>query len=162
MTVQMNTQIQRVEHSQNSPSDAQILRWADTVRERFNDDGDVTIRLVGLSEMCALNRDYRGKDQPTNVLSFAVDEQTRALHGLLGDVVICIDVVVDEAIEHGKKLDAHFAHMVTHGLLHLMGFDHIEDADAEIMEAHEIACLAEHHFANPYLEQAPMKASSAR
>jgi probable rRNA maturation factor len=115
---------------------------------------EITVRVVDADESQALNRDYRGKDKPTNVLSFPGDvpDFLRAeLEVLpLGDLVICAPVVVAEATAEGKPVEAHWAHLTVHGVLHLLGFDHIEDADAEVMEAREIAALATLGIENPY------------
>jgi probable rRNA maturation factor len=107
--------------------------------------GEVTLRIVGPAESRALNRRYRKKDKPTNVLSFPYDDP-----GLLGDIVICAAVVNREAREQGKRREAHWAHMVVHGVLHLLGFDHIRPADAKVMERRERAILARLSFPDPY------------
>jgi probable rRNA maturation factor len=101
--------------------------------------------VVGPAESRALNRRYRGKDKPTNVLSFPCEAP-----GELGDVVICAPVVAREAREQGKAVAAHWAHMVVHGVLHLRGFDHIRAAQAKVMEARERAILARLSFPDPY------------
>lgn len=108
--------------------------------------GEVTVRIVGAAESRALNRRYRGKDRPTNVLSFPYGEP-----GVLGDLVVCAPVVNREAREQGKSPAAHWAHMVVHGVLHLRGFDHIRAPDAKVMETRERAILARLSFPDPYL-----------
>src|SRR5690606_9771639 len=119
-----------------------------------HDGGELVIRIVDEDESRALNPEYRGKDKPTNVLSvsFEVPEgvPAEALPPLLGDLVICDPVVAAAATEQGQALHDHWAHMVLHGLLHLLGFDHIDDADAVIMESLEIRILAGLDIANPY------------
>lgn len=117
---------------------------------------EVTVRIVGAAESRALNRRYRGKDRPTNVLSFPGDPLPGALsrereRGELGDVVVCAPVVNREAREQGKSPAAHWAHMVVHGVLHLRGFDHIRAPDAKVMETRERAILARLSFPDPYL-----------
>lgn len=115
---------------------------------------DLTIRIVGAAESRRLNRDWRGKDKPTNVLSFpascagfpGVDEAP------LGDLAICATVVQRESREQGKSARAHWAHMVVHGVLHLLGYDHEDDADAQQMEGEEVRILAQLGFADPYVE----------
>jgi probable rRNA maturation factor len=106
--------------------------------------GELTIRIVDLAESQAFNRDYRGKDKPTNVLSFQGEG------GILGDLVICAPVVASEAKAEGKLLRAHWAHMVVHGCLHLRGYDHEHDDEARRMEAREVRILGELGFENPY------------
>jgi probable rRNA maturation factor len=107
--------------------------------------GELTIRITDPLESRELNRDFRGKDKPTNVLSFGYD-----VPDMLGDVVICADVVAQEAAEQGKLPRAHWAHLVVHGCLHLQGFDHECEPEATHMEATETAILAALGFRNPY------------
>jgi len=121
----------------------QLRKWASAARGRAR--GEVTVRIVGPAESRALNRRYRKKDRPTNVLSFPYDDP-----GELGDVVICAAVVNREAREQGKRPAAHWAHMVVHGVLHLRGYDHIRPADAKVMEGRERAILARLSFPDPY------------
>lgn len=139
-----------------TPDDALLVRWAEQVLQATQADGDITLRLVDSDESQSLNRDYRGKDKPTNVLSFPYDMPeglpADALDAQLGDIVICAQVVMREAADQHKAIDAHWAHMVVHGVLHLLGHDHIDDTDAAQMEALEIKILHGLGFANPYLE----------
>ena len=121
-------------------------------------DCEIGIACVGNDESHKLNLEYRGKDKPTNVLSFPGDvpeEVVAMLDALpIGDLVICIPVVLQEAVEQQKTPMEHFTHMLVHGALHLMGYDHeTSDADAEEMEALEIQILAKLGFENPYQEQ---------
>jgi len=126
------------------PSRPRLRRWVQSALER---SAEVTIRFVDAEEGQSLNRDYRGKDYATNVLSFVYE--TRPL--VLGDLVVCLPVVVREAQEQGKTVDAHFAHMIVHGILHLHGYDHETSAkDAEKMEAKERTILARLAYADPY------------
>lgn len=111
--------------------------------------GELTIRIVDEDESRALNRDYRGKDKPTNVLSFDGDAAMSA-QGVLGDLVICAPVVAREAVEQKKTLREHWAHMVVHGCLHLQGYDHEIEPDARRMEAREIRILKSLGFPDPY------------
>ena len=110
---------------------------------------DLTIRIVGSAESRSLNRTWRGKDIPTNVLSFPAGE-VQGSDAPLGDLAICVPVVLREATEQGKVCTAHWAHMVVHGVLHLLGYDHIKHCDAELMEACEVEILAQFGYANPY------------
>lgn len=112
----------------------------------------VSLNVVGEEASRELNRDYRGKDKPTNVLSFpmempAIGDQLP----ILGDLAVCASVVEREAQEQGKALEAHWAHMLVHGVLHLQGYDHIEDAEAEEMEALERDILAKLGYPDPYV-----------
>ena len=124
----------------------------------IDQDCEIGIACVGNDESHKLNLEYRGKDKPTNVLSFPGDVPEEVLAMLdalpLGDLVICIPVVLQEAVEQQKTPMEHFTHMLVHGALHLMGYDHeTSDADAEEMEALEIQILAKLGFENPYQEQ---------
>jgi len=125
------------------PVRADFRRWA---RAALAGSGQVTIRLVDADEGRALNRDYRGKDYATNVLSFPYESQP----AVVGDLVICPAVVAREAAEQGKPPLVHYAHLTVHGMLHLQGRDHDNDADAETMEAEETRILATLGYADPY------------
>lgn len=133
--------IQRQVPARGIPAAASLRAWARLALG--NARGEMTVRIVGNAESRALNKRYRGKDKPTNVLSFPYE-------GLLGDLVICAPVVAREAREQKKLPRAHWAHMVVHGVLHLLGFDHIKDADAVRMEARERALLSRCGFPDPY------------
>ncbi len=133
------------------PSEAQFQQWLSAAVTPFQQDAEVTIRIVDEAESQQLNFDYREKDKPTNVLSFPFQQPPGIEElPLLGDLVICVQVVAREAAEQHKSLDAHWAHMVVHGSLHLLGFDHITEDKAQEMEAEEIQILADLGFANPY------------
>ena len=110
----------------------------------------VSIRVTDEEESRRLNAEYRGKDRPTNVLSFPCDPMPGVPERLLGDLVICAPVVEREAAEQGKPLEAHAAHMVVHGMLHLLGHDHVREEDAQRMEAREREILAGFGFPDPY------------
>ena len=133
------------------PTETQFQQWLDATVLPFQAEAEVTIRIVGNAESQQLNFDYRGKDKPTNVLSFPFQCPPGIELPLLGDLVICAPVVAQEAQQQNKTLNAHWAHMVVHGCLHLLGFDHINDDDAEQMEAEEVTILQQLGFTNPYL-----------
>ncbi|WP_417703394.1 rRNA maturation RNase YbeY [Rheinheimera aquimaris] len=133
------------------PTETQFQQWLDAAVLPFQAEAEVTIRIVGNAESQQLNFDYRGKDKPTNVLSFPFQCPPGIELPLLGDLVICAPVVAQEAQQQNKTLNAHWAHMVVHGCLHLLGFDHINDDDAEQMEAEEVTILQQLGFTNPYL-----------
>jgi probable rRNA maturation factor len=114
---------------------------------------ELSIRIVDTREGRTLNREYRGKDYATNVLSFPVELPPGVHLPLIGDLVICAPVVAREATEQGKLARDHWAHMTVHGVLHLLGYDHIEDGEAEAMEALETRILAGLGIADPYVEQ---------
>ena len=135
------------------PSEAQFRAWCTLALRQRTADSELTIRLVDEAEGRELNHTYRQRDYATNVLSFPADVPDELLDiPLLGDLVICVPVVVREAQEQGKSLEAHWAHLVIHGCLHLLGFDHIEDAEAEEMEALERTLLAELGHPDPYAD----------
>jgi probable rRNA maturation factor len=115
--------------------------------------GEVVVRAAEVDEVARLNRDFRGKDGPTNVLSFPADMPDGPWEPTLGDLVICPEVVAREAAEQGKAAEAHWAHMVVHGSLHLLGYDHQETAEAEIMEDLERRILAGLGYEDPYAEE---------
>jgi len=136
---------------ENAPSSHDIRRWA---LAALRGDAEVTVRLVGATEGRELNRDFRGKDYATNVLTFVYGEgealPAEADMPLTGDLVLCVPVVVREAAEQGKPLEAHFAHLIVHGMLHLQGYDHELADEAEEMEALETQILAALGYPDPY------------
>lgn len=133
------------------PDSKQFQLWLEAALLPFVEEAEVTVRVVDEAESQQLNHSYRGKEKPTNVLSFPFQCPPGIEMSLLGDLVICAPVVASEAQEQSKTTDAHWAHMVVHGCLHLLGFDHIKDDEAEQMEAEEIQILQQLGFANPYL-----------
>ena len=133
-----------------APEEGDIRNWILAALTDRNRDTEISVRLVGIEEMSQLNHDYRGKTGPTNVLSFPAGLPEDLGLPLLGDIVICTPIVRQEAADQGKPVQAHWAHMTVHGILHLLGYDHIEDEDARIMESMETAILASLHFPCPY------------
>jgi probable rRNA maturation factor len=121
-----------------------VTRW---LRHALDSDADITVRVVDNEEGQRLNRDYRQKDHATNVLTFDYAQTPQ----VMADLVLCAPVVAREAVEQGKSLQAHYAHLLVHGALHAQGWDHdSSEADAVAMEAQETAILARLGFANPY------------
>lgn len=142
---QLDFSLQLASQAAGIPSASQFRRW---VRAALRVETSLAIRIVDEEEGRQLNASYRGKDYATNVLTFPLTEQPL----LMGDIVICAPVVAREAMEQGKPLLAHYAHMTVHGVLHLHGYDHEIDAQADLMEAMEVAALNKLGFANPYAE----------
>ncbi len=132
------------------PSAAQFHLWVETVLKGRREEAELTIRIVDEAESAELNESYRGKPGPTNVLSFPFEAPPGIPLPLLGDIVICAPKVAREAAEQGKPEEAHWAHLTIHGCLHLLGYDHIEEEEAEAMEALETELLATLGYANPY------------
>ena len=142
--------VQYASDASHLPTRAQIRRW---IHGALVHPAEITVRIVDEAEACALNRDYRGKDYATNVLTFEYGETEGHKRGekvLSGDIVICAAVVAREALEQRKPLINHYAHLIVHGALHLQGFDHEDAADADIMENREAAILKRFRIANPY------------
>nr|WP_315543763.1 rRNA maturation RNase YbeY [uncultured Aggregatibacter sp.] len=135
------------------PTAEQIEQWATAAVQPKSDEVEMTVRIVDEAESHALNLNYRGKDRPTNVLSFPFECPDEVELPLLGDLVICRQVVEREAQEQDKPVMAHWAHMVVHGSLHLLGYDHIEDDEAEKMESLETQIMTGLGFADPYLSE---------
>jgi probable rRNA maturation factor len=135
------------------PTQAQFQLWVDAALEKMKEDCELSIRLVEEDESQELNGTYRDKHKPTNVLSFPFEAPVEIEPILIGDLVICASVVRAEALEQNKQINDHWAHMVIHGCLHLLGFDHIEDEEAEEMESLETTILQSLHINDPYQEQ---------
>jgi len=163
--VKLYLDLQNTISSDTVPDKDAIELWAKQTLSEIKQDKDceLTIRIVDKEEMRELNKTYRHKDKDTNVLSFPYEDfpinteafSTKELAdemaaSLLGDIVICHDVVVEQAEQHNKTIAAHWTHMVVHGILHLQGYDHIDDNEAELMESLEILILNKLNFADPY------------
>lgn len=135
---------------QGVPGSSLFQRWVEHALTGRRDEAELTIRVVGVEEGSMLNQTYRHKVGPTNVLSFPFECPPGVVLPLLGDLVICAPVVIREADQQGKPPVSHWAHMVIHGVLHLLGYDHIEEDEAELMEGLEIDLLAGLGYADPY------------
>ncbi|QJP11682.1 rRNA maturation RNase YbeY [Pseudomonas multiresinivorans] len=143
--------LQVASESAGLPSEAEFRTWCELALRQRQNDSELTIRLVDEAEGRELNKTWRHKDYATNVLSFPADVPDELLDiPLLGDLVICAPVVTREAAEQGKSVQAHWAHLVIHGCLHLLGYDHIDDEEAEEMEGLERELLAELGHPDPY------------
>ncbi len=144
--------LQVASESDQIPSEPDLKQWATVALREPGLPTEVTIRIVDEAESAELNLTYRNKSGPTNVLSFEfeIPPGVELPERPLGDLVICAPVVEREAREQGKSLTAHWAHMVIHGMLHLQGYDHILDADAEVMETLETELMTQLGFPAPY------------
>ncbi len=141
---QLSLSVQFASSLADLPTATQFRKWA---KAALRVDTEATIRIVDEEEGRALNLAYRGKDYATNVLTFPLAEEPH----LMGDIVICAPVVAREAIEQGKGITAHFAHLTVHGVLHLHGYDHENAQQAALMESIEIQILTKLEYPNPYL-----------
>lgn len=135
------------------PSRKQIKNWIKAALDEQKKKGSLVVRIVDEDEMITLNHQYRKKEKPTNVLSFKSQLPPSLGADVLGDIVICASVVAKESLAQNKSLEQHWAHMVVHGVLHLLGYDHENDTDALVMETHEIAILDKLGYPSPYREQ---------
>ena len=130
-----------------------MWRWATAALRNERETAELSVRIVDEQESAALNQQYRGKSGATNVLSFPFDAVTPEPLPILGDLVICAPVVIREAQQQNKPAEAHWAHMCVHGVLHLLGYDHAGDSDAQVMEALETTILLDMGFPAPYSEE---------
>ena len=150
----LTVDVQIATEDDDHPPPAQIEQWiAATLNSQTAtaDTTELTVRIVDEAEITQLNSTYRNKASATNVLSFPAELPDHIQLPLLGDLVICAAVVRREALQQNKPCQNHWAHMVIHGSLHLLGYDHIDDHDAEIMEALEINILSSLNIGNPYI-----------
>ena len=145
------------ENEQSLPELAQLETWVSAAiiaaSDEAREEAELTLRIVDVAESQELNSQYRGKDKPTNVLSFPFQNPPGITLPLLGDLIICKSVVEKEAIEQNKQLISHWAHMLIHGTLHLLGYDHIEEEEAETMERIETNLMIELGYNDPYLSE---------
>lgn len=156
MTIHIDLQIES--ESKQLPSLEQLRQWANQAHQSPESDTEVTIRIVDIAESSELNQTYRGKTGPTNVLSFPFEAPPGIDIDLLGesslgDLVVCAPVVEMEAKQQNKAAEAHWAHMIVHGVLHLQGYDHIEDEEALVMEGLETEIIKELGYPAPYEDQ---------
>ena len=144
--------LQKATEAQIPVSDECLISWAKLPLLSHKKSAELTLRLVEAEEITELNHNYRKQNKATNVLAFPtlLPEGIELEYPLLGDVIICPSVLQAESLEQGTALDAHWAHIVIHGVLHLLGYDHIKESDAELMQELEITLLAKLGFDNPY------------
>ncbi|WP_035060523.1 rRNA maturation RNase YbeY [Andreprevotia chitinilytica] len=156
MSRRLKLSLQIASDAKGLPAKSEFKTWAEAALQAGVKQAEITVRIVDAEEGQTLNRDYRGKDYATNVLTFTFDEDMPAIEGmpLLGDLVLCAPVVEREAAEQGKPLANHYGHLIVHGVLHLQGYDHIEDDEADEMEALETKILATFGITDPYAEEA--------
>lgn len=149
----VTVEIQRASALRGLPTNREMKAWLTQALGRRRPRASLTVRLVDAEEGGALNARWRGKQGPTNVLSFPVSGLEEIAPELLGDIVLCAPVLKAEAAAQGKTIAAHCAHLLVHGALHLLGYDHLQDNEAEQMEALERELLAELKFPDPYAER---------
>jgi probable rRNA maturation factor len=145
--------IQLCSHSKRLPEHEHFQHWVDAVLNDANQDLEVVIRIIDEDEMIQFNEQYREKTGSTNILSFPFEMPEGVESHLLGDLLVCAPVVEKESRQQNKKLEHHWAHLIVHGTLHLLGYDHIDDVEAEEMEALEIEILKTIKIENPYQEK---------
>jgi probable rRNA maturation factor len=150
----MNTvDFQIISQMQKIPSESQFKTWVDAVLSDESEGSEVVIRVIDEDEMITFNEQYRNKQGATNILSFPFEVPEGIDSILLGDLLLCAPVIEQEALQQNKMINHHWAHMIVHGILHLLGYDHIDSVGAEEMEAKEIEILKTITIKNPYLEQ---------
>ena len=142
--------LQRARGTGEIPAPARFRHWVAAAATGRRDAVEVSVRIVGAAEGRRLNRDYRDRDRPTNVLAFPAELSPELDLPLIGDLVICAEVVGQEAAEQGKSAEAHWAHLVVHGTLHLLGYDHQTEAEAAVMERAEIQILDGLGYPDPH------------
>jgi probable rRNA maturation factor len=145
--------IQMASASEEAPDPQSIERWVSAAIDNQRDSTELSIRIVDTEEGQALNEQFRGSTGATNVLSFPFENESPEPLPLIGDIVICAPVVLKEASEQNKTLHAHWAHMIIHGVLHLLGYDHQNETDANLMESLETEIMQGLGFPPPYSSQ---------
>ena len=145
--------IQMASASEEAPDPQSIERWVSAALNNQRDSTELSIRIVDTEEGKALNEQFRGSIGATNVLSFPFENESPEPLPLIGDIVICAPVVLKEANEQNKTLNAHWAHMIIHGVLHLLGYDHQNETDANLMESLETDIMQGLGFPPPYSSQ---------
>ncbi len=146
-------EVQVASQSDQLPAQERFQYWVDAVLSENAKDSEIVIRIIDEAEMIQFNEQYRDKKGTTNILSFPFDVPDGIESNLLGDLLVCAPIVEKEALIQQKKIEHHWAHMIVHGVLHLLGYDHIENEEAEEMEVLEIKILKKIKIKNPYEEK---------
>jgi len=147
---------QVVSQSNSIPSIDQFQAWIDVVLSDESIDSEIVVRIIDEAEMTQFNEQYRDKIGPTNILSFPFDVPEGIASILLGDLLVCAPIIEKESLQQNKIVDHHWAHIIVHGVLHLLGHDHIDECDAKEMEALEIKILRKIKIKNPYEENSTL------
>lgn len=155
MNKELDLTVQIATSNPNCPDTETICNWVSLALARDTQPAEITVRIVDEEECAELNQRYRNREGATNVLSFPYESVSGSGQDLFGDIVICAPVVEREAREQNKNLQSHWAHMVIHGTLHLMGYNHIKKNEAETMESLERSLMTSLGYADPYLENQP-------
>ena len=152
MKKMVNVYVDNASTISDVPTDEQFHTWASLAAAQHNRQGDINLRLVNSAEIQALNQQFRHKDKPTNVLSFPFEpfDNIEVEQLIIGDIALCPAIILQEAKEQNKTSLAHWAHMCIHSVLHLLGYDHIQDTEAHEMEQLEITLLQQLGYENPY------------
>lgn len=155
MQVSLDLQLACDDETGYSPNEQKIIGYVKKALEMagYTKDSELTVRMVNEAEIHELNKTYRGMDKPTNILSFPFECPKEVQLPLLGDLIVCTKVLVKEAKEQDKTVEEHMAHLIVHGTLHLLGYDHIEDDEALEMESLETKIMLELGFKDPYLSE---------
>lgn len=148
--MKLDVDVQYATNASHVPDEQAFTQWVTQALQGHREVAELTIRIVDAKESASLNEHYRHKHGATNVLSFPFQSPEEVQLDLLGDIVICAEVVEKEALEQDKSFDAHWAHLTIHGVLHLLGYDHITSSEASEMESFEIQVLQQLGYENPY------------
>lgn len=146
----IEVEVQQASSSAAVPIEARVKAWVEAALQGKRDEAELVVRVVDEAESAELNGTYRGKDYPTNVLSFPFEAPPGVPCSHIGDLLVCAPVVEREAAEQGKPAEAHWAHMVVHGVLHLLGYDHMDDTEAAAMESEEVRIMQSLGYSDPY------------
>lgn len=155
----LTIELQRVSQADNIPSESDFYRWVSAALVDRRDNAEVVIRVVDETESAQLNKTYRNKSGATNVLSFPFEAPDHVKLELLGDLVLCAPVIAKESVQQHKTAESHWAHITVHGVLHLLGYDHLASDQAEVMEALETEILTAMGYRAPYADETELNQS---